>query len=134
MDRTLGGGLNRLTNTGKLKHFLYRADINDVLEDFEGVLWVATSKGLYSKDQKSDSFKHFVYPGTQMTNDIVISGLLEDDQKALWMNSSIGILKLNRERNALVIFGEEHGVNAKTRGEFTYAGCYKSKTGELFFW
>jgi len=130
---TYGGGLNRLTHTGKLQHFLYRADINGILEDFEGVLWVATSKGLYRKDQQSDSFEHFVYPGTQMTSDMVISGLLEDDQKALWMNSSIGILRLNRERNALITYGESHGVNAQTRGEFVYAGCYKSRTGELFF-
>jgi ligand-binding sensor domain-containing protein len=130
---TLGGGLNRLTNTRKPQHFLYRADINDILEDFEGVLWVATSNGLYRKDQQSNSFEHFVYPGTQMTSDIVISGLLEDDQRALWLNSSIGILKLSRDRDALVIYGERHGVNAETRRGFVDAGCYKSKTGELFF-
>ena len=130
---TLGGGLSRLTHTGKPQHFLYRGDIYDILEDFEGVLWVSTSKGLYRKDQTSDSFEHFVYPGTQMTSDMVIGGLLEDDEKALWMNSSIGLLKLNRERNILVIYGESHGVNPETRREFVYAGCCKSKTGELFF-
>jgi hypothetical protein len=127
---TYGGGLNRLTHTGNPQHFLYRADINDILEDFKGVLWVATSRGLYRKNQQSDVFEPFVYPGTQMTSDIVISGLLEDDEKALWMNSSIGILTLNRERNGLVIYGENHGVNTK---RFLAVGCYKSKNGELFF-
>jgi len=130
---TLGGGLNRFTRTGKQQHFLYRADVNDILEDFEGVLWVATSKGLYKRDHKSDRFEHFVYPGTQMTSDIVISGILEDDQKSLWMNSAIGILELNRSRTELVIYGESHGVNSQTSGQFAYGGCYKSQRGELFF-
>lgn len=130
---TLGGGLNLFTQTGKPQHFLYRTDINDILEDFEGVLWVATSKGLYKKDQKSDRFEHFVYPGTQMTSDMVISGILEDDRRSLWMNSAIGILELNRSRDGLVIYGESHGVNSKTSGQFAYGGCYKSQSGQLFF-
>jgi signal transduction histidine kinase/streptogramin lyase len=130
---TLGGGLNRFTHNGSPQYFLYRADINDILEDFEGVLWVATSKGLYRKDQASDKFKHFVYPGTQLTSDMVISGLLEDVQKSLWMNSAIGIIELNRSRDGLVIYGESHGVNSQTSGQFAYGGCYKSQSGELFF-
>lgn len=130
---TLGGGLNRLTKTGKFQYFLYRSDINDILEDFQGVLWVATSKGLYRKDQSSDKFEHFVYPGTQMTSDIVINGMLEDTQGSLWMNSAIGILELNRLRDGLVIYGESHGVNSETSGQFAYGGCYKSQSGQLFF-
>ncbi len=41
-----------------------------------------------------NSFTRSYDPGTEMAKYIIITGLWEDNQKALWVNTSIGILKL----------------------------------------
>jgi hypothetical protein len=71
---TLGGGLNRLHTMEVPQYFLYRADINDILEDFEGVLGSQRLKVFTGRIRHQISYKHFVYPGTQLTSDMVISG------------------------------------------------------------
>ena len=58
----------------------------------------------------------------------MVNGLLEDSQRALWINASDGIYRLNPSQDQIVNYSQ-HG------GRFIYSplGSYKGKNRELFF-
>jgi heme exporter protein D len=127
-----GGGLNRLQpQTGKFKRYLRGTDISSILEDSNGIIWVATKSGLYRYEHSSDNFSYFIDPVAAITGPIIAAAILEDDQKNLWINSSIGIIRLNPQRNQTTIYNKNHGVMVEDfAGE---SGSWKGKKGELFF-
>ncbi|MBA2562445.1 MAG: histidine kinase [Chitinophagaceae bacterium] len=127
-----GGGLNRLQpQTGKFKRYLRGTDISSILEDSNGIIWVATGSGLYRYEQSSDNFSYFIDPGAGITGPFIAAAILEDDQKNLWINSSIGIIRLNSQRNQTTIYNKNHRVMVEDfAGE---SGSWKGKKGELFF-
>lgn len=67
--------------TGRIQRFLYGADVNSLLEDSGGILWVGTSNGLYRSNHAMNAFTRFSGSGTEIGKDIVIMGVLEDNQK-----------------------------------------------------
>jgi ligand-binding sensor domain-containing protein len=127
-----GGGLNRLQpQTGKFHRYLYGADITSILEDSDGIIWITTGSGLYQYNRSLDSFSRFTDPGAAITSPIIAAAILEDDQKNLWINSSIGIVRINPQRNQTTIYGKNHGVMVDNFA--AQSGRYKGKNGELFF-
>ena len=121
-------GLHRfIPQTGKFQHFLNRANIHDLRQDSEGILWVGTSAGLYKSNPEMSAFSLFTGPNGEFEN-VVANGILEDDQKTLWINSSIGICRLNPQRNKVELFSRSKDPSSHN-GMASYIG----KSGEFFF-
>src|SRR4029079_1535357 len=60
----------------------------------------------------------------------MVCGLLEDDQKCLWINALEGIYRLNQSRNEVVRYS-----NSKREGKWGYEtlGCHMGKRKDLLF-
>ncbi len=123
------GGLDRFVpQTGKFQHFLGQANIHNLCQDSDGILWVATSTGLYRSNQEMTAFSRFSGPNAEFAENVVVNGVLEDNHKALWINSSLGICRLSPQRNELVTFSRNEDLIF-----LNGTGCYKGTNGELFF-
>jgi ligand-binding sensor domain-containing protein len=121
------GGLNRFDpGTGKFQRFLYGTDVNCVLEDSAGVLWVGTVSGLYRSNSNKTSFSRFRDSNKEIPANIVVSGILLDYKNTLWVNTSIGILKVNPATGELFIYNSNPDA-------YHRSGSFKSRTGMLFF-
>ncbi len=59
---------------------------------------------------------------------MIVNGVLEDNQKALWVNASIGIYQINPERNEILIFSRYNDPIFHNG-----TGSYRGSSGELFF-
>jgi len=70
-------------------------NVRDILEDRDGLVWIATQNGLNCFDPQTRTFyKHFYELGdTSSINDNVINVLYEDSQGSLWVGSNAGINK-----------------------------------------
>lgn len=94
----------------------------------KGVLWVGTSIGLYRSNPSLSSFSRFTGPNAEFGGNIIVNGVLEDDQKNLWVNASVGICRLNAQRNKVIIFSRQEDPTW-----YNGTGSYRGKSGELFF-
>jgi signal transduction histidine kinase len=57
-----------------------------------------------------------------------------DNQENVWANTSIGILKINRTRDNVQIYGQAHGIDVlKTSGPQFVSVCGKGSDGKLYF-
>ena len=97
-------------------------------EDAEGVLWVGGSDGLYKFNRDIDDFIRYSDSGSPAGIPDV-SGIIEDNQRYLWLSTSEGIVRLNPQRNETSKFGKNYGIGENT---LTY-GCYKRLNGEIYF-
>jgi len=123
------GGLNLLSSQAdRIQRFLYGVWISSLVQDSDGILWLGTSNGLYRSNAAMNSFSRFTGPNAELGGDVFVNGILEDNQKALWINASDGIYRLNRTRNKVIPFSRHKGLF-----DYRRAGCYKGKSGDLFF-
>ncbi|GAA4455024.1 sensor histidine kinase [Nibrella saemangeumensis] len=131
-----GGGVCRMDRqTGRFTHFLKGSDlVGQILEDASGTLWVTAgtggSGGLYRFDRPRDQFRPFVNPATGKTIGNVKS-LVTDQAGNLWVGTFDGLVRINRQRDTVTLFGEDYGI--KGGQEFYYGSCYRSRDGTLFF-
>ncbi len=125
-----GGGVNKLNrNTGKFKHYLFDEFINSVYEDSKGVIWVGTTSGFFRYDRKSDNFS--VVDDKSIGFSIPNAwGFVADKQDNLWFSSSLGICRLNSNRDKISLYGKNSGVNG---GSLWYQEGYMSPDGYLYF-
>ncbi|HNR06989.1 MAG TPA: two-component regulator propeller domain-containing protein [Saprospiraceae bacterium] len=79
--------------------------VTSVLEDKAGIIWVATNNGLNSLDQKTGCFKRYQHDPKNMlsmSNNSSYAwggrGMKEDQQGNLWICTSKGLNKLNKNR------------------------------------
>lgn len=122
-------GLNRfIPHAGTFRHFLRGTNILSLRQDAEGILWVGTLSGLYRSNTALNQFSLFIDPDGEMSTTVMVNSILEDNEKALWLNTSLGICKLNRQRNKIVNY-----TRSSEQKVFLWSRCYKSRKGELFF-
>lgn len=123
------------SQTKKFKHFSCGGGINSIAEDAENIIWLGTSKGLYRSNSAIDNFLLFADPEIGLTSTTIITVILEDNTKNLWVSSSAGILKLSPKRNEIIVYSKNQGVDASgltlTWGHNMQG--VKGKRGELFF-
>ena len=136
---TFGGGLNKFDRKSK-KFERFRNDPqnpfslqNDkvlcLYEDNSGNFWVGTSgNGLIKFDR--DKKKFISYGVTENINADVIYGILEDDQKNLWLSTSNGIYKYSYETSVAARYDLQDGVQSL---EFSGGAYFKAADGEMFF-
>ena len=78
---------------GSLKIILTSHNIIYIREDSDGKIWAGTEDGLYSYNSAVDSFSLFTDPSTG--NSFYTIGMVEDNDKNLWITSSTGIYRIN---------------------------------------
>jgi ligand-binding sensor domain-containing protein len=126
---TYQGGLNRMNpNTGKIQRFLPGTSILTLCEDSEGIVWAGTMSGLYRSNYSLDTFTLFTDPVANFGGNMTVNGILEDNQKTLWINSSGGICRLNRDRMEIHVYS-----GGPQQSFHLWSKCYKGPKGELYF-
>ena len=119
-------------NTGKFTDILKKhlININCIFEDTNGRIWIGTNSfGLLIKNPNNNDFTQFTDYTGLISNTLSIDGITEDREHSLWINSSLGFLRLNPDTKNAVLFGKSWGIdpNITTNKGFT------SSQGEIFF-
>lgn len=118
---------------GKFKHFTCGSgQIGCIAEDFQHIIWVGTSNGLYRSNAAVDSFTLFTDQRVVMTPVTVITTILEDNQKNLWIASSSGILRIAPSSDQISVYNTSCGIDATGLTFYIMRGS-KSNRGEFFF-
>lgn len=136
---TYGGGLNKFNEaTGKFEVYRYNPDnpqsiSNDkvmcILESSDGEIWIGTSGGGLNKfNPETKSFKNFSL--NQGLTSAVVYGILEDDNKNLWLSTDDGIFLFHPDAEKFTQFGIEDGVQSL---EFSGGAYYKDEEGIMYF-
>jgi len=100
------GGLNRLDpGTEKFRHYLGGYYVLSFYEDKE-IFLVGTEKGLFRYNKTNDSFS--IFEGSEEIT--VINGMVEDDEGDLWIASNSRLVKINKKRNELFVYGAKFGI------------------------
>ena len=108
-------------------------DIKTIFEDSDGDIWIGTSGGGLNKyvEGTKDKPEHFVAYQTKdgLAGDIV-SGIMEDEEKNLWISTENGITKFNKTTNTMVVFN----FSDKTYGNhFNENANILCKTGNMIW-
>jgi ligand-binding sensor domain-containing protein/signal transduction histidine kinase len=125
-----GGGVNLFDRKkGDFKHYLRGINVNDIFQNTDGVIWLATQNGLYRYDSSVDNF--FVYddPASEIGSANII-GITEDAKKNLWLGSHSAIIRLDLQKNQTAVFGRKYDVIPNSVYDLI---PYKTSTGELLF-
>jgi len=122
-------GMNKLdSKTGKFRLYLKDELINIIYLDAGGTLWAAGAAGLVYFDSKKDNFIKYTNPVYPNGIDMV-TGIIEDDKKNLWISTGNALLKINQKRDGIKIYNETHGVQSGNEATFHH---YKTADGRLF--
>ncbi len=125
-------GLKRFEKTTRtFISYLSGLDIPSIFESTDAVLWVGTNRGLYYFDPPKDSFEPFTDQGAGLTGNISVFHIQEDDQQSLWVNTSMGLFRLGKNRKDVRFYGKEHGLIPSLVGR--QYGSFKGLDGELYF-
>ncbi len=126
------GGLIRLDkNTKTSINYLSGLNIMGVIEASDSVLWVGTNRGLYYYDPQNDDFIPYINQEAGLNSNSSVFHILEDDQQALWINTTLGLFNLGKNRSDIRLFGKESGfLPSVTKLKNS---CFKGLHGELFF-
>ncbi len=149
------GGLNKITlpknpndySGPDYKFALYQHLYNDSLslsdnriisiyEDKNGNLWIGTYGGGLNKlpaDQQSlspDKARFIHYSAKDGLASNIIYGILEDENKNLWLSTDDGLSKFNPSKQSFRNYYESDGLQGN---QFFWGAAWKSKNGELFF-
>ncbi|HEU5292839.1 MAG TPA: ATP-binding protein, partial [Cyclobacteriaceae bacterium] len=93
----------------------HELDINVMLKDPEGFLWLGTGgSGLIRYDPKSDESVNFGFA------DHTINGILVDDEKKIWASTNKGLIMVNQKTKAVINFTSQDGlrINQVRHGAF----------------
>jgi len=136
---TYGGGLNRFDR--KLNRFVsFKHDPADVfsishnrllclLEDSDGKIWIGThGGGLNCLDRKNGKFIRYNDRDGLLSN--VVYGIVQDENKNLWLSSDNGIFKFEISTGTFVHYDQQDGLQSR---EFNGGAYFKSSAGDIFF-
>ncbi len=136
---TFGGGLNVYNK--KTNNFIcYKNNPQDnyslsdnrvisIYEDTDGNLWIGTYGGGLNKfDRRRGKFYRFKKKNG--LNCAVVYGILEDNNKNLWLSSDNGIYRFNIESDYIAHYDIQDGLQSI---EFSGGAYFKAKDGEMFF-
>lgn len=88
----------------RVREDLIKKQVNDILEDYKGILWFATiGNGIFSYDRFSDQWHHYPSPGDSSNGDCgqSVICLLQDRKNRLWIGTEgAGITVFNRDSNS----------------------------------
>lgn len=134
---TDGGGLGLLdSRTGTFKSYLHKEGGNSLsddklgtmLEDNEGIMWVAGNKGLNAFNPENGSCK--VYTTADGLPGNLICGILQDGENNLWVSTNEGLCKFNKAQNSFENFSIADGLQGR---EFKENAFCKTRSGLMYF-
>jgi ligand-binding sensor domain-containing protein len=77
--------------------------VRSIFEDHEGIMWLATDKGLNSFDRKTGLFKRYLHDSKNIH--AKMSNLIKEDQEGnLWIATNKGLNKLSSDRNVFTTY------------------------------
>jgi len=95
-----------------------------IFEDHNGIIWVATENGLNSLDPATDNFKHYQHdpddPNSISRGSSAPwwSGTISEDQQGnLWLATSSGLYKLNKNRTVFSVYTHDPSDNSSLSSE-----------------
>ncbi len=99
--------------------------ITQVFEDSNRRIWIGTySQGLYYYDKNTDGFKHEL-----SVDKIGISGIVEDNNKFLWVSTEKGLKKIDLRTNKTFSYTKADGLFSDN---FNMNSAKLTREGELF--
>jgi signal transduction histidine kinase/AraC-like DNA-binding protein/streptogramin lyase/ActR/RegA family two-component response regulator len=119
-----------LKNDGEMIE--YDISVRTILEDSQGRIWIGSesNNGLIQFACTQGIVKSFntsTHPNLPSNQ---IYGILEDNQRMLWLSTGQGLVRFNPETEAFNTYKAEDGIQGD---RFYYGAYYKSKSGELLF-
>ena len=126
-----GKGVSVLERTsGKFKQYpAPTTQISSIREDASGRIWVGSyQNGLYYYDQRNDKLVRYKDNSTEKYTRSV-RGIVQDDQDYLWVSTSTGLMKIDRNRNVVSTYGKESGLDP---GALHMLAVHKGRRGNLY--
>lgn len=135
---TYGNGVNFYnTNTKTSGNFSYDAKnknslssdrINNLFEDSDNNLWLATEGGLCRFYPKTNSFKRYTTANGLPANFIL--SIAEDDNKILWVSTSKGLVSFNAQTENINVYTKANGI---LNDQFNFSSAFKDSKGTMYF-
>lgn len=129
------------TRTGNVKHYTHSYqtqnsiaanDINSIIKDSRGLMWIGTKGGLSILNPKTNRFINLYEDNGLSANNIL--DVLEDRQGRMWMSSTNGInyIKPGTDGHPEEVkhFDESDGLQGR---EFNVKAAYKTANGRMIF-
>ena len=111
------------------KNCLSNNNVLCIYEDKENIIWIGTGGGGLNKfDPATQKFEHYTQKDG-LAND-VIYGILEDNSGNLWMSTSSGISKFDKDKQVFRNFDKTDGLLSNG---YIFGSYFKNKKGEMFF-
>jgi signal transduction histidine kinase/ligand-binding sensor domain-containing protein/DNA-binding response OmpR family regulator len=103
----------------------------EIYEDSKKRIWASTYRsGFYLLDPQTGTFNPY-YDNTGLINDmLLITGLVEDESKFLWLYTDIGFIRLDPETKNAALFGNSWKKPSDTG--FYSLNAFISKNKEIF--
>lgn len=121
---TQGGGLFRLSPSGKWAHWLGLAQVNALCIDSSERVWVGTDEGLFAYNAVKSNFEKRKLTQTGGA----VNSIAEEDG-ALWLGTNNGLVKYVPGQGE-TLFTYYDGL---TGGRFQFNSALKTADGRLFF-
>jgi ligand-binding sensor domain-containing protein len=102
--------------------------INDIFEDDEHNLWLATQAGLKKYNRQNGQISRYTVKNGMPGN--ITFRILSDEFKNLWVSTTHGLIRLNPQTNKISIFKKEHGL---ITNQLNYNSSWKDKNGVMYF-
>ena len=111
--------------------FLNNNEINNIFENFDGKIWLATQGGgINILDPESGDFNYLTKSDGLPSNDV--QGILADDEGKLWISTLEGLVAYSRfaEVPDFTVFDSSDGIHGEN---FMVNSSYKCPDGQMFF-
>ncbi|HEX2920643.1 MAG TPA: two-component regulator propeller domain-containing protein [Bacteroidales bacterium] len=102
--------------------------INDIYEDSDNNLWLATQDGVKKINLNSKEVKSFTIKNGLPSN--ITFRILPDESNNLWISTTNGLVWLNPATSEIDVYRKEHGL---ITNQFNYNSSWKDKTGKMYF-
>lgn len=100
-----------------------------LVEDNDGMIWIATNSGLSRLNPQNETFINFSI-ADGLSDDITM-GVLFDGKESIWLSHKKGLTKVNTKTLNLRNFNLQDGLQGN---EFNQSTCYRDTVaGEMFF-
>lgn len=131
---------NLTKNRIRYKHYQYLLansssgiyeKINCIVETKNKQLWFGSNgNGIYTLDEKSDTFKFINIDEGDGLLDNVVYGMLEDETGTLWLSTDKGLCAYNYSRNSIRNYTKSDGLKSN---QFYWDAYFKGHDGKMYF-
>lgn len=110
------------------RHSLPGNRVNQVFEDSDGALWIATEGGLSQLDRTKGVFTSYTTKSGLPSN--IIYTVLEDARHNFWISTSRGLACFSPRTKKIETYTKANGLLSN---QFNYNSAYKDASGRLYF-